>query len=159
MLIIFDRKDYKFLELFSHRLSRWVSGSAALISVSLFILGWLVVGPSTNFSGNWNLWLTTTSSAFTFFMVFVLARAQAKDTTTIQIKLNEIIAALSGANNDLINLENLSENQIGELSKRYEAVAEHVQNLSVNDVSLEAIAAHEIVEEIKADLENEGKEL
>jgi low affinity Fe/Cu permease len=87
----------------------------------------------------------TTSAAVTLVMVFLLVRTQAKDTLAIQMKLNEIIGALQGANNQLISIENLSEAAIQELSKRYETVATKL--MTDDAVSTEAIVSHEIVAE------------
>ncbi len=105
-----------------------------------------------HFAQEWHLLIGTTNAAVTFFMIFVLARAQVKDTMAIQIKLNEIIGVLKGANNQLINIEGLSESKIAELSKRYETVAEHIHNQSEHAASVGAIVAHEIVEEIAAEI-------
>jgi low affinity Fe/Cu permease len=138
---------------FSHVISRWVSSSSALLSVGALLLLWLLAGPSMGFKENWHVLVSTPSAAITFFMIFVLARAQAKDTKTIQIKLNEIIGALNGANNNLINIENLSESEIAILYKRYESIAQHIHQNTDEAVSVESIVAHEIEKEIEERLE------
>ena len=97
------------------------------------------------FSANWQMIMGTTSSAITLVMVFLLVRTQAKDTLVMQMKLNEVIAALQGANNQLISIENLSETAVQELSKRYETVATKL--LNDDTISTESIATHEIVAE------------
>ena len=106
---------------------------------------WLLTGPLMKFSANWQMIMGTTSSAITLVMVFLLVRTQAKDTLVMQMKLNEVIAALQGANNQLISIENLSETAVQELSKRYETVATKL--LNDDTISTESIATHEIVAE------------
>lgn len=104
------------LELYSHGFSKWVSTSTALMCVLSFLIMWLLSGPYFHFKESWHLLITTSSAAITLFMVFVLTRAQAKDTIAIQIKLDEIILVLEDADNHLIKLENLTETEIKELS-------------------------------------------
>lgn len=149
------KEEYKLLELLSHRISKWVSSSSALFCVTIFLIMWLALGPYMNFEENWHLLATTTSGAITFFMIFVLAREQAKDTMAIQIKLNEIIAALNGANNNLINIERFSEGKISNISKSYETVAEHIHNKSQNTSSVESIITNNILKELEECRSNE----
>ena len=91
--------------------------------------------------------MVSISEPVMLLMVFLLVRTQSKDTLTIQMKLNEVIAALHGANNQLISIENLSEAALVEFKKRYEDVATKLA--SDDEVSMEAIVAHEIVENEK----------
>ncbi len=67
--------------------------------------------------------MNTISSIVTFLMVFLIQRSQNKDTLAMQIKLNEIVAALKGASNRLINVEELSEEDVRELHRRYSELA------------------------------------
>ena len=120
--------------------SRW-----ALRAVLAFVAVWLAAGPFMHFSSGWQMIMGTGSAAITLVMVFLLVRAQAKDTLAMQMKLNEVIGALKGANNQLISIENLSETAIRELSKRYETVATKL--MADAAVSTESIVSHEIVAE------------
>ena len=125
---------------------RWVKGASspwALEVVLLFLIAWLCAGPFMDFSEDWRAILYASSAAITLVMVFLLVRTQTKDTLAIQMKLNEIIGALKGANNQLISIENLSEIAIQELSERYETVATKL--LNDDAVSTESIVSHEIV--------------
>ena len=124
---------------------KWASSQWALEVVLSLLAIWLLAGPFMKLSANWQMIMSTTSSAITLVMVFLLVRTQAKDTLVMQMKLNEIIAALQGANNQLISIENLSETAVLELSKRYETVATKLMN--DDSVSTESIASHEIVAE------------
>jgi low affinity Fe/Cu permease len=134
---------------------RWVKLAStpwALEIVLSFLALWLLAGPFMKFSADWQGIVCVTSAAITLVMVFLLVRTQAKDTLAIQMKLNEVIGALHGANNQLISIENLSEVAIQELSKRYEAVATKL--LGDDAISTDAIVPHEIVaDKEKADAE------
>jgi low affinity Fe/Cu permease len=84
---------------------------------------WLVGGPVFRYSDTWQLVMNTISSIVTFLMVFLIQRSQTKDTLAMQIKLNEIVAALKGASNRLINVEELSEEEVRDLHRRYQELA------------------------------------
>jgi low affinity Fe/Cu permease len=133
------------LEKLSKRWLKWASSPWALEIVLLFIALWMIGGFFIEFSADWQAFMCTSSAAVTLVMVFLLVRTQAKDTLAIQMKLNEVIGALHGANNQLISIENLSEAAIHELSKRYETVATKL--LSDDIVSTGSIVSHEIVAE------------
>ena len=140
-----DKENSRVLESLSKCWLKWASSPWALEVVLSFLALWLLAGPFMKFSEDWRAIIYTTSAAITLIMVFLLVRTQAKDMLAIQMKLNEVIAALQGANNQLINIENLSEAAILELSKRYETVATKL--LNDDAVSTESIVSHEIVAE------------
>src|ERR1700722_17290560 len=86
--------------------------------------------------------MKTASGTVIFLMVFLIQRSQNKDSLAMQIKLNEIIAALQGANNRMISIEDLSESEIHSLQKDYQALATHIhkdQETSTHSVSLEEV--------------------
>lgn len=115
------------VESYSHRFSKWVSTSSALMCVLSLLIIWLLSGPYFHFEESWHVLITTGSAAITLVMVFVLTRAQAKDTIAMQIKLDEIILVLEDADNHLIKLENLTESEIKHLSQeRADALAEDI---------------------------------
>lgn len=140
----------RMLEILAGRGVKLACSPWALEAVLSFLALWLLAGPFMNFSADWQLIMGTTSATVTLVMVFLLVRTQAKDTLAIQMKLNEVIGALQGANNQLISIENLSEVAIKELSKRYETVATKLMGDDV--VSTDSIISHEIV----AEKENQG---
>ena len=140
-----DKKNSRMLEGLTGRCVKWASSPWALEIVLLLLAMWLIAGPFMRFSSAWQGIVGTASAAVTLVMVFMLVRTQAKDTLAMQMKLNEVIGALQGANNQLISIENLSEAAILELSKRYETIATKLQNDGA--VSTESIISHEIVAE------------
>ena len=142
-----DKQKYKMLETLAACSGNGASSSWTLLAVLVFLGVWLISGPFLEFSTEWHQIMVSISEPVMLLMVFLLVRTQSKDTLTIQMKLNEVIAALHGANNQLISIENLSEAALVEFKKRYEDVATKLA--SDDEVSMEAIVAHEIVENEK----------
>jgi low affinity Fe/Cu permease len=110
-------------ESFPARLSRlvtdWSGSSVALGLAVLTILVWLATGPLFDFSNTWQLIINTGTTIVTFLMVFLIQRAQNKDSQAIHLKLNELVAAVKGASNRLINVEALTEDEIKALQAHY----------------------------------------
>ena len=94
-----------------------------LLSV-LIIAVWLVSGPLFRFSDTWQLIINTATTIVTFLMVFLIQNAQNRTSDALQIKLDEIIRALEGAHNALLGLEELTDDEIQQLRKRYADLAE-----------------------------------
>ena len=96
----------------------------AFLLALMIIIVWAVTGPLFAFSDTWQLVINTATTIVTFLMVFLIQRAQNKDAAVIQLKLNEVLAALEGASNQLINVEDLSEEDVRDLHKRYQRLME-----------------------------------
>ncbi|MGC4081697.1 MAG: low affinity iron permease family protein [Vicinamibacterales bacterium] len=110
-----DQNPHPFAELFS-RFSRAVSAVTAHpltfgAAVGAIVV-WAALGPVTHFSEDWQLWINTSTTILTFLMVFVLQNAQVRDTRALHLKLDELLRAMKGARNELIDLENLSETEL-----------------------------------------------
>ena len=112
------------LERFSLRATEWAGSSWTIAAACAVILAWLVSGPVFHFSDTWQLVINTGTSIITFLMVFLIQRAQNKESRAVQLKLNEIVAAIAGASNRLIDVENLSERELKALHKHYGALVE-----------------------------------
>ena len=108
------------LERFSRTATEATGTSTAFILALLVIIVWLVTGPLFNFSDTWQLVINTGTTIVTFLMVFLIQRSQNKDALAIHLKLNEIVAALEGASNRLIDVEDLTEDEIKTLHKYYQ---------------------------------------
>jgi low affinity Fe/Cu permease len=107
------------LERLSRRATE-LSGTSGAFAIAVgTILVWLVTGPMFGFSDTWQLIINTGTTIITFLMVFLIQRAQNKDTRAVHLKLNELVAALQGASNRLIDVENLSEDEIRILHQHY----------------------------------------
>jgi low affinity Fe/Cu permease len=110
------------LEACSRSATHWVGSSWALAAAVVVVAGWALAGPLFGFSDTWQLVINTGTTIVTFLMVFLIQRAQNKDAAAIHLKLNEIVAALEGASNRLINVEDLSEEEVKTLHHHYQAL-------------------------------------
>jgi low affinity Fe/Cu permease len=108
------------LEKFSRKATEATGTSTAFIVALLVIVIWILSGPLFNFSDTWQLVINTGTTIITFLMVFLIQRSQNKDALAIHLKLNEIVAALEGASNRLIDVEDLTEDEIKVLHTHYQ---------------------------------------
>ncbi|HEV8247523.1 MAG TPA: low affinity iron permease family protein [Polyangiaceae bacterium] len=106
-------------ERFSHRVTLWTGSTWAFITALSVILAWAATGPIFHYSDTWQLVINTSTTIITFLMVFLIQRAQNKDSKAVSLKLNEIVAALEGASNRLIDVEDLSEHDLDVLHRHY----------------------------------------
>ena len=107
------------LEKFSYQATRATGTSIAFVLAVGVIVVWGITGPIFRFSDTWQLVINTGTTIVTFLMVFLIQRAQNKDALAIHLKLNEIVAALEGASNRLIDVEDLTEPEIDALRNYY----------------------------------------
>jgi len=111
-------------ERFAHAISHFAGSTAAfLIALGLIVL-WLVLGPVFHYSSTWQLAVNTGTTVVTFLMVFLIQRSQNKEALAVQRKLNEVVAALQGASNRLVNVEDLEEADLEVLHSHYRSLAE-----------------------------------
>ena len=114
----------KKFEKISGKITR-VSGSPVAVLAALFvIIIWALLGPVFGYSDTWQLVINTSTTIITFIMVFVIQQSQNKDTTAIQLKLNELIAANEKASNRLVNIEDLTEEELIVLKKFYKKLSD-----------------------------------
>jgi low affinity Fe/Cu permease len=89
----------------------------------LVILAWDVTGPIFGFSNTWQLAINTGTTIVTFLMVFLIQNTQNRDGAAVQLKLDELIRAIDGAHNGLLDLEELSDEDLGRIRGQFEAMA------------------------------------
>ncbi len=106
-------------ERFATGVTRATGSTAAFILAFLVVLVWAVSGPFFHYSANWQLVINTGTTIITFLMVFLIQKAQNKDSLAIQLKLNELVAAHEFASNRLVNVENMSEEDLKVIQKYY----------------------------------------
>jgi low affinity Fe/Cu permease len=115
-------------ESWPERVSRAVTdhagGTHAFVLALAVVVVWAVTGPLFDFSDTWQLVINTGTTIVTFLMVFLIQRQQNKDSRAIHLKLNELVAAVRGASNRLIDVESLSENDIRILHQHYSRLAQ-----------------------------------
>lgn len=109
------------------RFSNWAThatgSSAAFILATSTVILWAVSGPIFGYSETWQLVINTGTTIITFLMVFLIQKSQNKDSKAIHLKLNELIASHEGTSNRMVNLENLSEEELDQLAKFYAHIA------------------------------------
>jgi len=118
-----NKKMKRFFERFSAKVTKATGKPLAFILAVLVIIAWAVTGPIFHYSDTWQLVINTGTTIITFLMVFVIQQSQNKDTMALQIKLNELIAA-SGASNRLIDVEDITEEELETLKKFYVRLSE-----------------------------------
>jgi low affinity Fe/Cu permease len=93
------------------------------VAVAVVVL-WLASGPMFGFSDTWQLVINTGTTIITFLMVFLIQRAQNKDIRAVHIKLNELVAALEGASNRVIDVEDLTEQELQTLHRHFQRLSQ-----------------------------------
>ena len=111
------------LENMSQAITSWSGSTAAFVTAVTIVLTWAVLGPAFGFSDTWQLVINTGTTIVTFLMVFLIQRSQNKDALAIHLKLNELVAAVEGASNRLIDVEELSEKELRTLERYYGELA------------------------------------
>jgi low affinity Fe/Cu permease len=101
----------------------WTGSTSALVLAVSVIVVWLITGPLFHYSNTWQLVINTGTTVVTFLMVFLIQRSQNKESLAVQLKLNELVAAMAGASNRLIDIEDLSEDELRVLHKFYRRLA------------------------------------
>ncbi|HEX5169098.1 MAG TPA: low affinity iron permease family protein [Cyclobacteriaceae bacterium] len=119
-----QKKIFRSFERFSNVVMR-VTGKPVVSILAIFIIvAWLISGPFLNFSDTWQLIINTSTTVITFLMVFFIQQSQNKDTMAIQLKLNELLACQKRASNRLIDIEDLSNDELEVLKKFYIKLSE-----------------------------------
>ena len=118
----------------------WTGSSQVFAGAVGVIIVWALLGPVFHFSDTWQLVINTGTTIITFLMVFLIQRSQNKDSLAIHLKLNEIVAVLQGASNRLINVEDLTEQEVATLHRHYQTLAQ----IAARDTTL--TASHSVEE-------------
>jgi low affinity Fe/Cu permease len=111
------------LESVSEAVTTWAGSTSAFTSALAVIAIWALLGPVFRYSDTWQLVINTGTTVITFLMVFLIQRSQNKGAIAIHLKLNELVAAMQGASNRLIDVESLSEKELAILGRHYRELA------------------------------------
>lgn len=106
-------------EAFARAAARWTGRPWAFGIAAAIVVAWLGSGPVFHFSDTWQLVINTGTTVVTFLMVFLIQHAQNKDTQAMELKLNELVASIEGASNRLIDVEELSEEELETLQEHF----------------------------------------
>ena len=108
-----------FFEKFSAHATNATGSNIAIILAFSIVFIWLMFGPILNYSEQWQLVINTGTTIITFLMVFLIQKSQNKDALAIQLKLNELVAAHELASNRLVDVENMTEEELKTIQKYY----------------------------------------
>lgn len=103
----------------AHLASVWVGSPLAFITAAAVIAGWALTGPLFAFSDTWQLVINTSTTIVTFLMVFLIQNTQNREAQATQLKLDELIRAIKGARNQLVDLEDGADEEIEKLAREF----------------------------------------
>ncbi len=138
-----EKKGPGFFERFATSVTKLTGSTGAFIIAFVLVIIWGATGPIFHYSENWQLVINTGTTIITFLMVFLIQKGQNKDSLAIQLKLNELVAAHEFASNRLVNVENMSEEELKVIQKYYSKLSQ----ITKNDESLRQ--SHSIDEAIQ----------
>jgi low affinity Fe/Cu permease len=113
---------------FAQRSSILLGSAWAFAAAVLAILVWILTGPTFHFSDTWQLIINTATTIVTFLMVFLIQNTQNRDAKAMHLKLDEVIRALKGARNQLVDLEELSEQDLKKLEEQFRRLRKKAEN-------------------------------
>lgn len=105
-----------------------MTGRPAAFAISVVVIAaWALTGPAFGYSDTWQLVINTGTTIVTFLMVFLIQNTQNRDSEAIHVKLDELIRAIDGAHNALLDLEELGDKDLDRIRASYEDLAEHAR--------------------------------
>ncbi|OCA69729.1 hypothetical protein BBI01_16530 [Chryseobacterium artocarpi] len=119
-----EHKSKNLFEKFSNWAVKFTGSPHAFLGAMAVVVIWAISGPFFDYSETWQLVINTGTTIITFLMVFLIQKAQNKDSKAIQIKLNELIAAHEKASNRIVDIEDLTEAELDQLHYYYENLAQ-----------------------------------
>lgn len=143
-----------FFEKLSSRVTRAVGSHSAIVVAFSALIIWFIVGLFINFSANWHTAIHTTSAIITFLMVFIIQKSHNKDSKALQLKLNELISAHTPANNILIDVENMTEEEL-EIIQKYYSKLSAIKLVEEKQKNSKWTMKKEALDEIKNDMDSE----
>ncbi len=112
----------------AHWSAEWMGSASAFIWSSLLVIVWALCGPWFHYSDTWQLVINTATTVLTFLMVFLVQNTQNRDNAVVQLKLDELIHAVTKARNSLVDLEDAPDSKISELQKEFEDLRNLIEN-------------------------------
>ena len=113
------RASHDLFRKFSHRVAKGVGSSWAFVGAVVVIVVWAATGPLFHYSDTWQLVINTSTTIVTFLMVFLIQNTQNRDAVALHLKLDELIRAVEGARNRLVNLEDLADEELEALRQEF----------------------------------------
>ena len=142
-----QEKGKNLFEKFAEKVTKATGSTPVFLSAFLIVVVWAVCGPIFDYSETWQLVINTGTTIITFLMVFLIQKTQNKDSLAIQIKLNELLASHELASNRIVDIEDISEDELEVLEQYYRKLAELTKKqktLKESHSISEAQARHEL---------------
>lgn len=111
-------------ERMANQITAWTGSSPAFLTAFVIVLTWAATGPIFGYSETWQLVINTGTTIVAFLMVFIIQKSQNKESKAIQLKLNELIAASRFASNRMVDIEDLTEEELNVLHKFYQKLSD-----------------------------------
>ncbi len=149
------KKNGKSFDKFASAVSKATGSSYAFIIAFSLVIIWAITGPAFHFSESWQMVINTGTTIITFLMVFLIQKAQNKDSLAIQLKLNELVAAHEYASNRLVDVENMTEEELKVIQKYYSKLSDITKNeetLQQSHSIDEATEQHNMKKEMEKEL-------
>src|SRR3982074_3051928 len=115
---------------FARKTSTVLGSAWAFVVAILIVVVWALTGPTFHFSDTWQLIINTGTTIVTFLMVFLIQNTQNRDAKAVHLKLDELIRAVSGARNNLVDLEKLSDDELIKLENEFERIHKQANRAS-----------------------------
>jgi len=149
-----NNSSKNFFEKSALKITQRVSSTAAFMAALIFVLCWFIAGLVIGFSQNWLLVINTSTTIITFLMVFLIQKTQNKGALAVQLNLNELVAAHKFASNRLVDVENMTEDELRVIQKYYSKLKEFIEQ---EDSLQQPHSIDELHEqhELKKEMENE----
>ena len=138
------RRQRNFFERLANFATHFTGSSTAFIIAGFIVIIWGILGPIFDYSETWQLVINTGTTIVTFLMVFLIQKSQNKDSKAIHLKLNELLASIPRASNRMVDIEDLSEEELDRLHNFYVKIAElakkseHVKKTHTNESALKS---------------------
>lgn len=154
------RNLHYYFEAFSSRALSFTGNTYGFIGALFIVILWGICGPIFHYSEKWQLVINTSTTIITFLMVFLIQKSQNKDSLAIQLKLNELVASHEFASNRLVNVENMTEEDLRVIQKYYSnlsGLTKHEESLQQSHSIDEAKHNHLLKKDIEHDIEEKVK--
>lgn len=153
-------KQYKkgFFENFASKATLATGSTAAIIIAFGSVLVWAFCGPAFHYSENWQMVINTGTTIITFLMVFLIQKSQNKESMAVQLKLNELVAAHEFASNRLVDVENMTEEELKVIQKYYnrlKADTQKEESLQQSHSIEEVQQMHDLKKDIEENIKRE----
>jgi len=116
-------KQTQWFSVMAQQTAKVAESSAAFIAICAITLAWLITGPVFHWSDTWQLVINTVTNIVSMLMVFLIQNTQNRESSAQQLKLDELLRAVRGAQNSFIDLEDLTDSELERIKERYAALA------------------------------------